>query len=175
MKKLANTIKVAAGEDMCRQDKSATEDVPNILPVVPDRLSDSANNARVTSRGIHEAVAGANPAVNVVNDGIYQSNPRDAMSWQADERRHGWFRRQILPLEHKLRAYLRRLTHSNFDVDDSVQDAFTTILVYENWASVKTPQAFVITIARNLVFDELRRQKMVSILFLSDVEVLGHG
>lgn len=116
----------------------------------------------------------ANTVKVTADEALCCQSPGDAtISWQADEQRHEWFRQQILPLEPKLRAYLRRLTHSSIDVDDLVQDAFTRILVYENWASVKTPQAFVITIARNLVFDELRRQKVVSIRFLPDLEVLG--
>lgn len=141
-----------------------------------NRLSSGATNAPLNIRESQEVVSGINSSINMINGGIDQSSSRGALkNSQVNEQRHEWFRREILPLEPKLRAYLRRLTHSKFDVDDLVQDAFTRILVYENWVSVKTPHAFVITIARNLVFDELRRQKVVAIRFLPDLEVLGRS
>lgn len=97
------------------------------------------------------------------------------MSWDTDTDRQEWFRCEVLPLEPMLRAYIRRLAHPVLEVDDLVQDVMTRIITYENWRNITTPMTFVMKIARNLVFDEFRRRKVVSISFLPDMDVLGRA
>lgn len=97
------------------------------------------------------------------------------MSWDTDTDRQEWFRQEVLPLAPKLRTYIRHLARSILDVDDLVQDVLTRVLTYEDWRNITNPRAFVMEIARNLVFDEFRRRKVVSINFLPDLDVLGRA
>ena len=87
--------------------------------------------------------------------------------------RRAWFRREILPLEGELRAYLRRLTRDPTFADDLLHDVFARIIAAESWREVDSPTAFAMRTARNVVYDELRRRRVVAIDFVADVGALG--
>lgn len=89
------------------------------------------------------------------------------------EQRRAWFRREILPLEPELRAYIRRLTRDLATAEDLLHDVFARIIAADSWREVDTPAGFAIRTARNVVYDHLRRQKVVAIDFVADVGILG--
>jgi RNA polymerase sigma-70 factor (ECF subfamily) len=89
------------------------------------------------------------------------------------EQRRVWFRREILPLEPELRAYIRRLTRDPATAEDLLHDTFARIIAAETWREVDSPAGFAIRTARNVVYDSLRRQKVVAIDFVADVGALG--
>jgi RNA polymerase sigma-70 factor (ECF subfamily) len=91
---------------------------------------------------------------------------------EQDERR-AWFRREILPLEGELRAYIRRLTGDPASAEDLLHDVFARIIAADSWREVDSPAGFAIRTARNVVYDQLRRQKVVAIDFVADVGALG--
>jgi len=90
------------------------------------------------------------------------------------EQRRAWFRREILPLEAELRAYIRRLTRDPAAAEDLLHDTFARIIAAEAWREIDSPAGFAIRTARNVVYDSLRRQKVVAIDFVADVGALGH-
>lgn len=93
---------------------------------------------------------------------------------QADhEARRAWFRREILPLEAELRGYIRRLTHDANATEDLLHDTFARIIAADSWREVESPAGFAIRTARNVVYDSLRRQKVVAIDYVADVGALG--
>ncbi|MGE5501998.1 MAG: RNA polymerase sigma factor [Ignavibacteriales bacterium] len=89
------------------------------------------------------------------------------------EQRRAWFRREILPLEPELRAYIRRLTRDPGAAEDLLHDTFARIIAADGWREVDSPAGFAIRTARNVVFDQLRRQKVVAIDFVADVGAFG--
>jgi RNA polymerase sigma factor (sigma-70 family) len=89
------------------------------------------------------------------------------------EQRRAWFRREILPLEAELRGYIRRLTRDNAATEDLLHDTFARIIASESWREIDSPAGFAIRTARNVVYDGLRRQQVVSIEFVADVGALG--
>lgn len=93
---------------------------------------------------------------------------------QADQvARRVWFRQEILPLEPELRAYLRRLTRDPTATEDLLHDVFARIIAVEHWAQIDSPTAFAMRTARNVVYDELRRRKVVTIDFVADMGAMG--
>ncbi|HEY4031498.1 MAG TPA: RNA polymerase sigma factor [Caulobacteraceae bacterium] len=87
---------------------------------------------------------------------------RDASDGEPAARRE-WFRETILPLEPRLRLYVRHLRRGNTDIDDLVHDTLIRAITTQNWREVSRPWAFLRSIARNLLIDSLRRQKVVTI------------
>ena len=95
------------------------------------------------------------------------------MSHTEQEQRRAWFRREILPLEPELRGYIRRLTRDNAATEDLLHDTFARIIAAEGWREIDSPAGFAIRTARNVVYDGLRRQQVVSIEFVADVGAFG--
>ena len=95
------------------------------------------------------------------------------MSQTEQEARRTWFRREILPLEGELRGYIRRLAHDPNATEDLLHDTFARIIAADSWREVESPAGFAIRTARNVVYDSLRRQKVVAIDYVADVGALG--
>ncbi|PZU13404.1 MAG: RNA polymerase subunit sigma-70 [Sphingobium sp.] len=84
-----------------------------------------------------------------------------------------WFKTVILPQEAALRGRLRRILPSNHELEDMVAEVLTRAYATENWENVTTGRAYLFTIARNLVIDAARRNKVVSFETIADLELLG--
>lgn len=82
-----------------------------------------------------------------------------------------WFCREVLPLEAILMQYLRRNWANTNDLGDLRQDVY--IRAYESALHQlpDTPKAFIITIARNLLIDRIRRERVVPIEAVTDLEL----
>ena len=83
-----------------------------------------------------------------------------------------WFKTVILPNEAALRGRLRRILPSGHELDDLVAEVLTRAYATENWENVTTGRAYLFTIARNLVIDAARRNKVVSFETIADLELL---
>ena len=83
-----------------------------------------------------------------------------------------WFKTVILPQEAALRGRLRRILPSTHELDDMVAEVMTRAYATENWGNVTTGRAYLFTIARNLVIDNARRNKVVSFETIADLELL---
>lgn len=94
----------------------------------------------------------------------------------ADDARRAWFRREILPLEPGLRAYARRFSRSGaVDVEDLVHETFARLISYENWATLTNAPAFASRVLKNIAVDQRRREGIVAIESVADVEALSIG
>ncbi len=83
-----------------------------------------------------------------------------------------WFVREVLPLEASLVQFLRQSWRHGDEIADLRQDVY--VRVYES-ASKQLPQSakpFVFAIARNLVIDRLRRNRIVPIEGVADLEAI---
>jgi RNA polymerase sigma factor (sigma-70 family) len=84
-----------------------------------------------------------------------------------------WFVREVLPLEALLMHFLHHNWHNSGDIADLRQDVY--VRVYEA-AQKQIPdhtKRFVLTTARNLLIDRVRREQVVPIDVVSDVDALG--
>lgn len=85
---------------------------------------------------------------------------------------NAWFIREVLPLEAQLMQFLRRCVRNESDAADLRQDVY--VRVYE--AALKQipnpARPFLFTTARNLVVDRVRRDQVVSIEAVADLEEL---
>jgi len=83
-----------------------------------------------------------------------------------------WFAREVLPLETALIQFLHRNWRNASDIADLRQDVY--VQVYE--AALKdipaSPRQFVFTTARNLLINRVRREQIVSIEAVADLDLL---
>jgi RNA polymerase sigma-70 factor (ECF subfamily) len=87
--------------------------------------------------------------------------------------RDQWFAEEVLPLEAALTAYLRRAWSNISDVEDLRQEVY--VRVYEAGAQDR-PEAvshYVFRVARNLLIDKLRHQRVVTIDLVADLNELN--
>jgi RNA polymerase sigma factor (sigma-70 family) len=89
-----------------------------------------------------------------------------------------WFIHEVLALEAVVTQYLRRNWRGRVDVADLLQDVY--LRVYEaagkeplKFTKSKSTRAFVFAIAHNLLVDHLRREKIVPIESVDDLDALG--
>lgn len=94
------------------------------------------------------------------------------MASAEDDERRRWFRREILPLEPRLRAHAARLGAGG-EVDDLVQETFARAISCETWRAVDNPSAFAARILKNIALDVMRRRKVVAIDAVADLDRLG--
>ena len=83
-----------------------------------------------------------------------------------------WFVREVLPLEAGLIQFLRKNWRDREDVTDLVQEIY--LRVFEA-AQRKLPEAtrpFVFTTAHNLLIDRVRREKIIPIETVADLDAL---
>ena len=101
----------------------------------------------------------------------------------ADLRRHdavmttsdvnAWFIREVLPLETALTQFLRRGWRSSNDVEDLCHDVFVHVYEAAQRELPDPAKPFVFAVARNLLIDRIRRENVVSIEAVADMEMLG--
>lgn len=87
--------------------------------------------------------------------------------------RIAWFKGMVLPHEAALRRYLRRIGSPPSDIDDLVSDAFVRAYSNDGWSSIKHGRSYLFKIARNMVIDAARREKVVKFETFADVGVLN--
>jgi RNA polymerase sigma-70 factor (ECF subfamily) len=84
-----------------------------------------------------------------------------------------WFKEQIRPHERELRAYLRGRFPSLPDVDDLVQETYARILRARMAGHATLTRAYLFVVARNVALDLVRREKVVAVERLGEIERLS--
>lgn len=84
-----------------------------------------------------------------------------------------WFRREILPHEAALVRFLRRKWVNASEVQDIRHDIYVRILEAARRERPTAPKAFLFTVAKNLLVDRARRNRIVAIDLLEDFDDLG--
>ena len=84
-----------------------------------------------------------------------------------------WFVREVLPLEAILMQYLRHHWRNKSEIDDLRQDVYVRIYEYAQKEIPNPAKPFVLATARNLIIDRIRREQVVPIEIVADLEVLG--
>ncbi|MFT4074577.1 MAG: RNA polymerase sigma factor [Asticcacaulis sp.] len=80
---------------------------------------------------------------------------------------------QILPHEADLRHWLLRLGVKAHERDDIVQDVYCRLLRLERFDHIEDPRAYLFRCARNVLLEQVRRSKVVSIMTVQNLDELG--
>jgi RNA polymerase sigma-70 factor (ECF subfamily) len=83
-----------------------------------------------------------------------------------------WFKAVILPHEAALRARLRRLCPPGFDVDNLVAESLARAYTARDISRIAVGRGYLFAIARNLLIDTARREAIVSLDFVADLDLL---
>jgi RNA polymerase sigma factor (sigma-70 family) len=108
------------------------------------------------------------PRFRDVSNGIALLEPSSS-----SERRHMlalWVAREILPHEARVRAWLRRAHASPEDVDEIIQEAYCRLSTLDGVEHIETPYAYFFSMARNLLVRRLRRQQIVPLDALAQID-----
>jgi RNA polymerase sigma-70 factor (ECF subfamily) len=90
----------------------------------------------------------------------------------ASTTRLSWFKTVILPHEAALRSRLRRLCPAGFDVDNLVAESLARAYTAKDVSRIPTGRGYLFAIARNLLIDTMRRDTIVSLDFVADLDML---
>jgi len=85
----------------------------------------------------------------------------------------GWFVREVLPLEAILMHFLRHNWRDQGDIEDLRQDVYVRVCEAAHKQIPETAKAFVLAAARNLLIDRVRREHVVPIDAVADLDALG--
>jgi len=84
-----------------------------------------------------------------------------------------WFVREVLPHEAALMRYLARVWPDRSEIEDICHDAYVRILESAHRLQPTFPKSLLISIARNLMVDRVRRNRVVSFVLTGDFDSLN--
>jgi len=84
-----------------------------------------------------------------------------------------WFKEEVLPHEPALRRYIARTWRRPDDLHDLVQEAYAKVYQAAQVSRPRSAKAFLFTTAYHLIADRLRRERVVSIEAVADLESLN--
>jgi RNA polymerase sigma factor (sigma-70 family) len=84
-----------------------------------------------------------------------------------------WFVREVLPLEATLMRFLNQNWRNKSELEDLRQEVYTRILENAESGVPEHTKAFVLTTARNLLINRVRREHIVPIDAMADLEGLN--
>jgi RNA polymerase sigma factor (sigma-70 family) len=90
-----------------------------------------------------------------------------------DDAVSAWFVREILPLEAILMHYLRSNWRNPSDITDLRQETYTRIFEAARERIPDNPKRFLLTSARNLLINLVRREQVVPMETFADLEVFA--
>jgi RNA polymerase sigma factor (sigma-70 family) len=80
---------------------------------------------------------------------------------------------QILPHEADLRQWLLRLGVKAHELDDIIQDVYCRLLRRDSLDHIEDPRAYLFRSARNVVLEQVRKSRIVSIMTVQNLDDLG--
>jgi RNA polymerase sigma factor (sigma-70 family) len=90
-----------------------------------------------------------------------------------DEPLDSWFKREILSHEPVLVRYLLRVWRKRDDVNDLRQETYARVYGAARTARPQFAKAFLFSTAHNLMLDRIRRERVVSIEVVADIDKLS--
>ena len=84
-----------------------------------------------------------------------------------------WFIREVLPLEAMLMQFLRRNWRDRSDIEDIRQEIYVRVYKAAREKIPQSARAFVFTTARNHLINLARRENVIPIEAIADVEMLN--
>jgi len=84
-----------------------------------------------------------------------------------------WFVREVLPLEAALTNFLRHAWRNPSDIADLRQDVYAQVCEAALKRAPDPVKPFVFTVARNIVINRVRRERIIPIEAVADPDALG--
>src|SRR5580692_2333001 len=84
-----------------------------------------------------------------------------------------WFAREILPLEAILMRFLRQNLRDKADIADLRQEVYVRVYEAARKQIPDLAKTFVLITARNLLVDRIRRERIIPIETVTDLEAMG--
>jgi RNA polymerase sigma factor (sigma-70 family) len=84
-----------------------------------------------------------------------------------------WFVEEVLPLEAALMQFLRRSGRNAHEIADLRQEVYLRVCEAAKRQIPRPVRPFLFTIARNLLIDQMRRDSVIPIDAVSDIEMLN--
>lgn len=84
-----------------------------------------------------------------------------------------WFKHAILPHEAALRNRMRRVMYQAQDVEDVVAEVMTRAYATSDFSRVSNGRSYLFQIARNLLIDQARRQKIITLEEIADLDLVA--
>lgn len=83
-----------------------------------------------------------------------------------------WLRSNFLPFEAELRVMLRRVCNGPADIDDVIQETYYHVMQMTDVSRINDPKGFLVRTAKNIIIDRFRREAIVSIESMANLEDL---
>lgn len=84
-----------------------------------------------------------------------------------------WLAGEVVPHEPALRSWLQGHAPASMEVDDIVQEAYAVLVGLDEVAHILNPRAYLFTVARSVMLQQLRRARIVPIVAVAEVERLS--
>lgn len=84
-----------------------------------------------------------------------------------------WFVREVLPLETALMQFLRRNWRNESEIADLRQEVYVRVFESAQRQLPEQPRHFVFTTARNLLIDRVRKENVIPIDAVTDLDALA--
>jgi RNA polymerase sigma-70 factor (ECF subfamily) len=81
-----------------------------------------------------------------------------------------WVACEIMPHEARVRTWLRRSRLDRDDIDELIQETYCRLSMLDSIEHIDRPDAYFFSIARNLLARRLRRQKVVPLETIAEIE-----
>jgi RNA polymerase sigma factor (sigma-70 family) len=83
-----------------------------------------------------------------------------------------WLIDEVLPHEARFLATARRLTRSQEEAADLVQDALVRLMAVDGWAAIANPRAYVTRQIHNIAIERMRRARIVEFQQLAEIDTI---
>lgn len=87
--------------------------------------------------------------------------------------RRAWFSEHILPLEPVLLRFAQKICPPDLEAEDVVQDTLVRVMATPDWRGITSCEAFAKTTLRHLVFDKLRRRRLVHFRLFGNIDQMA--
>ncbi len=84
-----------------------------------------------------------------------------------------WLGNDVLPHEAEVRLWLRKSMLARGEVDDVIQEAYCRLAGLEDVRHIGNARAYFFKTARNVVFEQMRRARVVRIETVTEIEALN--
>lgn len=84
-----------------------------------------------------------------------------------------WVALHVLPHEAAVRRWLRGALRSPDDIDDVIQEAYCRLSELDSIQHIRNGRAYFFTVARSILLQRLRRERVVKIDTIAEIDLLG--
>ncbi len=86
---------------------------------------------------------------------------------------NAWFVREVLPLEQALMQFLQHNWRNKSDIADLRQEVYVRVFEAARKEIPERPRQFVFSTARNLLIDHVRREQVIPIEAVADLDAIA--